>query len=67
MQDEASWRHKGRVHFLRMLDLACEAVQKLSILEEEWPCILRELIKDTLLDYSHQEVYMKKRMQELKL
>ncbi|XP_071441990.1 leucine-rich repeat-containing protein 49 [Hetaerina americana] len=66
-QEDISWRHKGYNHFGHMLDMACGSVEKLKLLEKEWPSILNELIKNTLVDYSQLESYMKKRMLELKL
>ncbi|XP_046403321.1 leucine-rich repeat-containing protein 49 isoform X2 [Ischnura elegans] len=66
-QEDISWRQKGYNHFGHMLDMACESVEKLKLLEKEWPSILNELIKNTLVDYSQLETYMKKRMMELKL
>lgn len=61
------WRHKGRVHLSHLLEVACSAVEKLRMLDAEWPAILTELVQDTLVDYSHLDSYMKKCMQELKM
>lgn len=64
-QDDVVWRHKGRVHLSYMIELTCSAVDKLQVLESEWPTILNQLIRDTLVDYSQLDTYMKRCMQEL--
>lgn len=64
-QDDVVWRHKGRVHLSYMIELTCSAVDKLRVLESEWPSILNQLIRDTLVDYSQLDTYMKRCMQEL--
>ncbi|CAH0391269.1 unnamed protein product [Bemisia tabaci] len=65
-QDETVWRHKGKQHLANLLDQTNAAVRKLSLLDQEWPTILRELIRDTLVDYSQLDSYMKKCMNDLK-
>lgn len=64
-QDDVLWRHKGRVHLGHLIDLTCSSAEKLQMLEQEWPSILNQLIRDTLVDYSHLDSYMKRCMQEL--
>ncbi|GLH07241.1 Protein artichoke [Gryllus bimaculatus] len=64
-QEDLLWRHKGRVHLAYLIELACSAIEKLKILEKQWPSILEELVRDTLVDYSELDTYMKKCMQEL--
>lgn len=53
-------RHKGKVHLSNMIDQTIDAVQKLQILEKEWPNILYEIIRDTLVDYTEMNLYMKR-------
>lgn len=43
-----------------MIDQTIDAVQKLQILEKEWPNILYEIIRDTLVDYTEMNLYMKR-------
>ncbi|KAE8750424.1 hypothetical protein FOCC_FOCC002718 [Frankliniella occidentalis] len=64
-QDDLLWRHKGRVQLGALLDVAVSAVAKLRLLEREWPGVLQELVRDTLVDYSHLHAYMKKCMANL--
>lgn len=53
-------RHKGKVHLSLMIDQTIDAVQKLQMLETEWPNILRDIIRDTLIDYTEMDLYMKR-------
>ena len=53
-------RHKGKVHLSNMIDQTIDAIQKLQILENEWPNILYEIIRDTLNDYTEMDLYMKR-------
>lgn len=64
-QDDVLWRHKGRLHLGHLIDLTCSSAEKLQMLEQEWPSILNQLIRDTLVDYSHIDSYMKRCMQDL--
>ncbi|KAL0278399.1 UNVERIFIED_CONTAM: hypothetical protein PYX00_000229 [Menopon gallinae] len=64
-QDDLLYRHKGRIHLSHMIDLTTAAIEKLKILESEWPSILNQIIRDTLVDYSHLESYMKNCIQQL--
>ncbi|XP_067004764.2 leucine-rich repeat-containing protein 49 [Anabrus simplex] len=66
-QEDLMWRHKGRIHLAYLLEVACAAVEKLHLLDTEWPSILSELVTEVLVDYSHLDSYMKKCMQSLKL
>ncbi|XP_049827206.1 leucine-rich repeat-containing protein 49 isoform X1 [Schistocerca gregaria] len=66
-QEDVLWRHRGRVHLAYLLEVACAAVEKLHMLEAQWPSILAELVRDTLVDYSHLDSYMKQCMQKLKV
>ncbi|XP_043277631.1 leucine-rich repeat-containing protein 49 [Venturia canescens] len=58
-QEDLISRHKGKVHLSNMIDQTIDAVQKLQILEQEWPNILYEIIRDTLIDYNEMNLYMK--------
>jgi len=64
-QDDVLWRHKGRVHLGQLIEQTCSAAEKLKMLEEEWPSILHQLIRDTLFDYSQLDSYMKRCIHEL--
>ncbi|XP_023723351.1 leucine-rich repeat-containing protein 49 isoform X3 [Cryptotermes secundus] len=66
-QEDMMWRHKGRSHLSSLIEVACAAVEKLKLLEHEWPAILAELVQETLVDYSHLDSYMKKCMQSLRM
>lgn len=66
-QEDMMWRHKGRSHLSSLVEVACAAVEKLKLLEHEWPAILAELVQETLVDYSHLDSYMKKCMQSLRM
>ncbi|KAJ8670284.1 hypothetical protein QAD02_001543 [Eretmocerus hayati] len=64
-QDDLIWRHKGKIHLSRSIDSTVDAIQKLQILDEEWPKILYELVHKTLTDYSDMSGYMKRLSKEL--
>ncbi|EFN81037.1 Leucine-rich repeat-containing protein 49 [Harpegnathos saltator] len=59
-QEDLIWRHKGKVHLLNLISLTVNAIQKLQILEKQWPCVLHEIIYNTLSDFSEMDVYMKR-------
>uniref|UniRef100_A0A1B6CMV2 Dynein axonemal assembly factor 1 homolog n=1 Tax=Clastoptera arizonana TaxID=38151 RepID=A0A1B6CMV2_9HEMI len=65
-QEDLVWRHKGRQHLSFLLEQTCGAITKLKMLEAHWPTILKELVRDTLVDYSHLDNYMKECMSKLK-
>lgn len=65
-QDDLSLRQKAKTHVSLMLDEMCNTVNKLRLLDEQWPVILHECVRNTLLDYSQLDLYMKQKMQELK-
>lgn len=48
-----------------MIDVTIDAVHKLQMLENEWPNILKEIVSDTLIDYSDMNSYMKRCMSKL--
>lgn len=64
-QDDLLYRHKGRIYLSHIIDLTAAAIEKLKILDSEWPSILNQIIRDTLVDYSHLESYMKNCIQQL--
>ena len=57
--DESTMRHKGKAYFSQMMENTCNAVEKLQRLEAMWPTTLVELIRNTLIDYSQIDVYVK--------
>ncbi|XP_011632432.1 leucine-rich repeat-containing protein 49 isoform X2 [Pogonomyrmex barbatus] len=59
MQEDLIWRHKGKVHLLNLINLTISAIHKLQILEKQWPCVLYEIVYNTLSDFSKMDVYMK--------
>ncbi|CAK9808291.1 Leucine-rich repeat-containing protein 49 [Anthophora plagiata] len=59
-QDDLIWRHRGKTHFLNLINLTVDAIQKLQLLENKWPSILYEIIHTTLSDFSEMETYMKR-------
>lgn len=54
------WRHKGKVYFYRLIDQTVSAMEKLQMLENDWQNILYKIIRDTLVDYSGMDEYMKR-------
>ncbi|XP_055549986.1 uncharacterized protein LOC129732778 [Wyeomyia smithii] len=63
--DDTIMRAKGKAYFARMLDNTCNAVDKLQQLENMWPTLLVEMIRNTLIDYSQIDVYVRTMLQEL--
>lgn len=47
------------MHLLNLISLTVNAIQKLQILEKQWPCVLYEIIYNALSDFSEMDVYMK--------
>jgi leucine-rich repeat-containing protein 49 len=66
-QEDVMWWHKGKSHLSSLIEVACAAVEKLRLLEKEWPAILSELVQETLVDYFHLDSYMKKCMHGLRM
>lgn len=64
-QDDAIMRTKGKAYFARMLDNTCNAVDKLQQLENMWNTMLMEMIRNTLIDYSQIDVYVRNMLLEL--
>lgn len=65
-QDDLNLRQKAKLHMTLILDEMTNTINKLRLLDEQWPGILNESVRNTLLDYSHLNLYMKRKMQELK-
>ncbi|KYN45088.1 Leucine-rich repeat-containing protein 49 [Trachymyrmex septentrionalis] len=59
-QEDLIWRHKGKIHLLNLINLTINAIHKLQILEKQWPCILYEIVSNTLFDFSEMDIYMKR-------
>uniref|UniRef100_A0A182JS02 Dynein axonemal assembly factor 1 homolog n=1 Tax=Anopheles christyi TaxID=43041 RepID=A0A182JS02_9DIPT len=64
-QDDTVMRAKGKAYFGKMLENTCNAVEKLQRLETMWPVLLLEMIRNTLIDYSQIDVYVKGMLVEL--
>lgn len=57
--DEPTVRAKGKQCFSTMMENTCNAVEKLDQLETLWPTMLTEMIRNTLIDYSQLDTYVK--------
>jgi leucine-rich repeat-containing protein 49 len=64
-QEEAIVRRKGKILFGHMMENTVNAVEKLQKLEFLWPTILLEMIRNTLIDYSQIDLYVRNLMSEL--
>lgn len=64
-QDELVVRRRGKVHFSSMMENTVNAVEKLQKLEYLWPNILLEMIRNTLIDYSQIDLYVRNLMSEV--
>lgn len=64
-QDELTVRRKGKMYFSNMMENTCNAVEKLQKLEYQWPNILLEMIRNTLIDYSQIDLYVKNLMSDV--
>lgn len=64
-QEEAVVRRKGKLLFGHMMENTVNAVEKLQKLEFLWPTILLEMIRNTLIDYSQIDLYVRNLMSEL--
>ncbi|CAH1107640.1 unnamed protein product [Psylliodes chrysocephalus] len=64
-QEENIMRQKAKQHISHLLDDTANAVNKLVLLDEQWPSILHNFVQNTLTDYSQLDLYMKQKMQEL--
>ncbi|KAF5270238.1 hypothetical protein FQA39_LY08452 [Lamprigera yunnana] len=65
-QDDLQVRQKAKAHLGSMLDETCNAVVKLRQLDDEWPTILHDTVRNILIDYTQMDMYMKNKLQELK-
>ncbi|XP_055846209.1 DEP domain-containing protein DDB_G0279099 [Episyrphus balteatus] len=63
--ENTTTRERGRMHFSLMIENTCNAVEKLNLLEELWPSLLLDIVRNTLLDYSQLDVYLKNLMSEI--
>lgn len=64
-QEEAVVRRKGKLMFGHMMENTVNAVEKLQKLEFLWPNILLEMIRNTLIDYSQIDLYVRAKLSEL--
>jgi hypothetical protein len=64
-QDEAIVRRRRKIFFCRMMENTINAVEKLQKLEFIWPSILLEMIRNTLIDYSQIDLYIRNLMIEI--
>lgn len=64
-QDESTLRRRGKFYFGHMMENTVNAVEKLQKLEYLWPNILLEMIRNTLIDYSQIELYVRNLMSEI--
>lgn len=58
-------RERGKIHFTLMMENTCNAVEKLHKLEQIWPTMLQNIVRNTLLDYSQLDVYIRNLMAEI--
>lgn len=58
-------RQKAKVHIEHLFEQTYDAVNKLRVLEHQWPTILQEIVCNTLVDYSQLDRYMKEKIREL--
>jgi leucine-rich repeat-containing protein 49 len=64
-QDETAIRRRGKAYFSSMIENTCNAVEKLQKLEYLWPTLLAEMIRNTLIDYSQIDVYVRNVMNDV--
>lgn len=64
-QDDLALRQKAKQHLSMLLEETANAVNKLNILDRDWPKILHEFVQNTLIDYSQLDLYTKRKIQEL--
>lgn len=60
-------RTKGKLCFSMMMENACNAAEKMNKLETLWPSMLSELVRNTLIDYSQLDTYVKNLQKSLPL
>lgn len=66
IQDDLSLRQKARQHICDLLEEMTNAMNKLKILDQDWPQIMHDFTQNTLLDYSQLDLYIKQKILELK-
>ncbi|CAG9765800.1 unnamed protein product [Ceutorhynchus assimilis] len=64
-QDDLAMRQKAKQHISSLFEDMTNAMNKLKILDQDWPQIMHEFVQNTLLDYSQLDMYMKQKIQEL--
>lgn len=64
-QDELMIRRRGKIHFSGMMENTVNAVEKLQKLDFLWPSILLEMIRNTLIDYSQIDLYVRNLMSDI--
>lgn len=64
-QEETVVRRKGKLMFGHMMENTINAVEKMQKLEFLWPNILLEMIRNTLIDYSQIDLYVRNLLNEL--
>ncbi|ERL86235.1 hypothetical protein D910_03645, partial [Dendroctonus ponderosae] len=64
-QDDLALRQKARQHICGLLEEMTNAMNKLKILDQDWPQIMHDFTQNTLLDYSQLDLYVKQKIQEL--
>lgn len=64
-QEEINARQKGRNQLTMMMENTCNAVEKLQRMENLWSSMLTEMVRNTLLDYSQIDAYVKNLMDEM--
>lgn len=62
---EYSLRDRGTMQLTVMIENTCNAVEKLQMLETLWPSLLLDIVRNTLLDYSQLDIYVKNLMAEI--
>lgn len=65
MQEDLAMRQKAKSQISSLLEEMSHTVHKLRLLDQEGPSILQEIVCNTLLDYTHMDLYMKQKLQEL--
>ncbi|KAJ8962635.1 hypothetical protein NQ318_001028 [Aromia moschata] len=63
--EENVMRQKAKQHISTLLDEMVNAMNKLTMLDREWPSIMHGFVQNTLLDYSQLDLYMKQKIQDL--
>jgi leucine-rich repeat-containing protein 49 len=64
-QDEVIIRRRGKMYFCGMMENTVNAVEKLQKLEYLWPNMLLEMIRNTLIDYSQIDLYVRNLMVDI--